>query len=133
MVDPGTSRLNRTLLHSESGNRFFNLHQCRGDNTPRSTIAPIAPRPRAARQKETAAALALTRDEVLGFVYVKDVRVMTGVLRPIDETRWEVVCKVNGELYKSEVVDSRELGEQRLVQYKNALEATGWVESPGSS
>jgi hypothetical protein len=37
---------------------------------------------------------------VPGFVYVKDVRVMTGVLRPLDDTRWEVVCKVNGELYK---------------------------------
>jgi hypothetical protein len=67
------------------------------------------------------------REEVLGFVYVKDVRVMTGVLRPLDETRWEVVCKVNGELYKAEVVSSRELAEQRLVQYKNALEATGWI------
>jgi hypothetical protein len=72
------------------------------------------------------------REEVLGFVYVKDVRVMNGVLRPLDETRWEVVCKVNGELYKAEVVSSRELAEQRLVQ-KNALEATGWVESSGSS
>jgi hypothetical protein len=70
------------------------------------------------------------REEVLGFVYVKDVRVMTGVLRPLDETRWEVVCKVNGELYKAEVVSSRELAEQRLVEYKNALEATGWVAGP---
>jgi hypothetical protein len=68
------------------------------------------------------------REEVPGFVYVKDVRVMTGVLRPLDEVRWEVVCKVNGELYKAEVVSSRELAEQRLVQYKNALEATGWIE-----
>jgi hypothetical protein len=31
-------------------------------------------------------------------VLYKDVRVMSGVLRPLDETRWEVVCKVNGEL-----------------------------------
>jgi hypothetical protein len=73
------------------------------------------------------------RQEVPGFVYVKDGRVMTGVLRPFDETRWEVVCKVNGELYQAEVVSSRELADQRLVQYKNALEATGWVESSGSS
>jgi hypothetical protein len=73
------------------------------------------------------------REEVPGFVVVKDARVMTGVLRPLDETRWEVVCKVNGELYKAEVVSSRELAEQRFVHYKNALEATGWVESSGSS
>jgi hypothetical protein len=73
------------------------------------------------------------REEMPGFVYVKDVRVMTGVLRPLDDTRWEVVCKVNGELYKAEVVSSRQLAEQHLAKNRNTLEAIGWVESSGSS
>jgi hypothetical protein len=75
-----------------------------------------------------AAAATAASGDAVGVVYVKDMRVMTAVLRPLDETRWEVVCRVNGELYKAEVVSNRELAEQRLVHYKNALEATGWRE-----
>ena len=54
-----------------------------------------------------AAAATAASGDAVGVVYVKDMRVMTAVLRPLDETRWEVVCRVNGELYKAEVVSNR--------------------------
>jgi hypothetical protein len=85
-----------------------------------------------ALESQSAAARPLGPRRSARVCLLKDVRVMTGVLRPLDETRWEVVCKVNGELYKAEVVSSREQAEQRLVQYKNPLEATGWVEGKTS-
>jgi hypothetical protein len=61
------------------------------------------------------------REEVFGFVMVKDTRVMTGVLRRVDDTRWEVVYRVNGALYSAQTLASRELAEQHLARHKDAL------------
>jgi hypothetical protein len=68
------------------------------------------------------------REEVFGFVMTKDVRTMTGVMHRVDETRWEAVYWLNGGLYLSETLDSRELAEQHLAKHKDALDAAGWKE-----
>jgi hypothetical protein len=59
---------------------------------------------------------------------VKDTRVITGVLRGVDEARWEAVYKVNGELYQAQTLSSREHAEQHLARHKEALVGTGWTE-----
>jgi hypothetical protein len=68
------------------------------------------------------------REEVLSFLMVKDSRLMTGSLRPIDDERVEVVDRVNGELYSALTVASRELAEQHLAKNQSALAAVGWTE-----
>jgi hypothetical protein len=68
------------------------------------------------------------REETLRFVMVKDSRVMTGSLRPIDDERVEVVYRVNGELYSTQTLASRQLAEQHLANNKSALAGTGWTE-----
>jgi hypothetical protein len=55
-------------------------------------------------------------------------RVMTGVLRRIGDTRWEAVYKMNGELYQAQTLASRELAEQHLARHKDTLNAAGWTE-----
>ncbi len=59
---------------------------------------------------------------------VKDVRVMTGALRRVDDERWEVIYRADASLYFAQVVGSRELAEKDLAKHKEALEATGWRE-----
>jgi hypothetical protein len=39
------------------------------------------------------------REEVFGFALVKDVRTMTGLLRRVDDERWEAVYLIDGALY----------------------------------
>jgi hypothetical protein len=56
-----------------------------------------------------------TREEELRFVMVKDVRVMTGALRRVDEERWEAVYEADGTLYMSETLASCELAERHLA------------------
>jgi hypothetical protein len=73
------------------------------------------------------------REEVFGFALVKDVRTMTGLLRRVDDERWEAVYLIDGALYTTMTLGSRELAEQHLAKNRNALEAIGWVESSGSS
>ena len=68
------------------------------------------------------------REEVFGFAMVKDVRVMTGARRRVDEVRWEAVYEANGNLYMSETLASRELAEAHLAKHKELLEGVGWRE-----
>jgi hypothetical protein len=42
-----------------------------------------------------------TREEELRFVMVKDVRVMTGALRRVDDERWEVIYRADASLYSA--------------------------------
>jgi len=65
-------------------------------------------------------------DEEFGWVLAKDMRHMTGALRRMDDTRWEARYSLNGEVYLTEVLRSRELAEQHLAQHKDALHAAGW-------
>jgi hypothetical protein len=69
-----------------------------------------------------------TRAEELRFVMVKDARVMTGSLRPVDDERWEVIYRVNGGLYAAQTLASREVAEQHLTKNQSALAAIGWTE-----
>jgi hypothetical protein len=48
------------------------------------------------------------REEVFGFAMVKDVRVMTGALRRVDDERWEVIYRADASLYSAQVVGSRD-------------------------
>jgi hypothetical protein len=73
------------------------------------------------------------REEVFGFALVKDVRTMTGLLRRVDEERWEAVYLIDGALYMTMTLASRELAEQHLAKNRTALEVIGWVERSGSS
>jgi hypothetical protein len=66
------------------------------------------------------------REDILAWELVKDVRSMTGSLRVIDDERWEVVYRIGGGLYKTQVFGSRILAEHDLMRTKDALEATGW-------
>jgi hypothetical protein len=66
------------------------------------------------------------REEILVFVFVKDIRVFSGSMRAVDEERWEVLYRANNDLYKSQVFASRTLAEHDLMRTKDALEATGW-------
>jgi hypothetical protein len=68
------------------------------------------------------------REKVFVFAMVKDVRVMTGALRRVDEERWEAVYEADGNLYMSETLASRELAEAHLAKHKDLLEAAGWRE-----
>ena len=65
--------------------------------------------------------------KVFGFALVKDVRTMTGLLRRVDDERWEAVYLIDGALYMTPTLGSRELAEQHLAKNRNALEAIGWV------
>ena len=58
---------------------------------------------------------------------MKDVRVMTGFLRRIDEERWEAVYEADGTLYMSETFASRELAERHLAKHRDLLEAAGYL------
>jgi hypothetical protein len=68
-------------------------------------------------------------EEVFGFAMVKDVLVMTGFLRRVDEERWEAVYEADGTLYMSETLASRELAERHVAKHKDLLEAAGWREA----
>jgi hypothetical protein len=70
------------------------------------------------------------RSEVFVWSFVKDVRTFTGSLRAVDDERWEVVYRIGGGLYKTEVFASRTLAEHDLMRTKDALEATGWQQRP---
>ena len=69
-----------------------------------------------------------TRDEELVFAMTKDGRAMTGSLRRVDDERWEVIYLIDGALYVTQTLGSRELAEQHLAKNRNALEAIGWKE-----
>jgi hypothetical protein len=69
------------------------------------------------------------REEVFGFVMVKDLRTMTGALRRVDEMRWETVYLLDGAVYLTQTLASRELAEQHLAKHKDALDAAGWKEA----
>lgn len=61
---------------------------------------------------------------------VKDLRSMTGALRRVDDERWEAVYRLDGGLYLTETLASRELAEQHLAKHRDALLAAGWTETP---
>jgi hypothetical protein len=70
------------------------------------------------------------RKDVLVWEMVKDVRTMTASMRTVDDERWEVVYRIGGGLYKTQVFASRILAEHDLMRTKDALEATGWQQRP---
>jgi hypothetical protein len=77
------------------------------------------------------------RDEILVWAFVKDERTFTGSLRAVDDERWEVVYLADGNLYKTQVFDTRALAENDLARTRDALEAAGWrlsrfAEAPGT-
>ncbi len=51
---------------------------------------------------------------------------MTGLLRRVDDERWEAVYLIDGVLYKTQVFASRAFAERDLMRTRDALEATGW-------
>ena len=57
---------------------------------------------------------------------VKDVRVMTGALRRVDDERWEVIYRADGALYLEQALANRALAEQHLALHKELLEGVGW-------
>jgi hypothetical protein len=69
------------------------------------------------------------REEVFVFALVKDVRTMTGLLRRVDDARWEAVDLIDGALYMTMTLGSRELAEQHLAKHRALLEAAGWREA----
>jgi hypothetical protein len=70
------------------------------------------------------------REEILVWSLVKDVRTFTGSLRAVDDERWEVVYRIGGGLYKTQVFATRVLAEHDLMRTKDAFEATGWQQRP---
>jgi hypothetical protein len=52
------------------------------------------------------------RTEIFVWAFVKDVRTFTGLLRAVDDERWEVVYLADGGLYKTEVLATRALAER---------------------
>jgi hypothetical protein len=59
----------------------------------------------------------------------KDVRVMTGALRRVDDERWEVIYRADASLYLTQTLASRALAEQHLALHKELLEGVGWKEA----
>jgi hypothetical protein len=59
----------------------------------------------------------------------KDVRVMTGALRRVDDERWGVIYRADASLYLTQTLASRVLAEQHLALHKELLEGVGWKES----
>ncbi len=53
------------------------------------------------------------RQEVVSFVMVKDSRSMVGVLRRVDEERWEARYLVDGALYMSQMGESEDAGRSK--------------------
>jgi hypothetical protein len=66
------------------------------------------------------------REEIFVWSLVKDVRTFTGSLRAVDDERWEAVYLADGNLYKTQVFDTRVLAERDLARTRDALEAAGW-------
>jgi hypothetical protein len=63
---------------------------------------------------------------VFGFPVMKDGRTMTGLLRRVDDERGSGLL-IDGALYMTQTLGSREMAEQHLAKNRNALEAIGWV------
>jgi hypothetical protein len=70
-----------------------------------------------------------TREEEFVFAMTKDVRVMTGALRQVDDERWEVIYRADASLYLAQTLASRALAEQHLALHKELLEGVGWRET----
>ena len=68
------------------------------------------------------------REEVFVFAMEKDVRVMTGALRQVDDERWKVIYRADGTLYLAQTLANRALAEQHLALHKELLEGVGWRE-----